>query len=222
MGTSNVFSTFDPTSLFAGEPPVRHRAVTIAGFQNAIGSKLKRGTLLGRSSVGDAVTSVKASGANTGNGTIAMDGTTPVLAAGLNGTYKVRMTAATAFTVTDPTGATVGTGATGTPFSNEIKFTVTVGGVAFVAGDGFDIAINAEDTYLVSVKTATDGSQTPSAILAADTDTSAGAINSPAYFEGEFAGEMMTIDASWTIATVQAALRQSGSALFVRSVGVLG
>lgn len=82
--------------------------------------------------------------------------------------------------------------------------------------------VTATDKYILSVATATDGSQVPSAVLAADTDASAADVKTPAYFEGEFAGEIMTIDASWTIATVQAALRQAGSALFVRSVGTLG
>lgn len=82
--------------------------------------------------------------------------------------------------------------------------------------------VSSTDKYIVCVKTASDGSQVPAAVLAADTDASAADVSSPAYFEGEFAGEIMTIDPSWTIATLQAALRQAGSALFVRSVGTLG
>lgn len=140
MGTANVYSTYDPTSLFAGAFPVRQRPVALNANLNPapvatspgglVATPLPRGTLLGR--------------------------------------------------------------------------------------------VTATDTYIPCVKTATDGSQVPAAILAADTETSAGAVTAPGYFEGEFAGEVMTIDPSWTIATVQAALRQAGSSLYVRSVGTLG
>ncbi|SFT11708.1 head decoration protein [Methylobacterium sp. yr668] len=82
--------------------------------------------------------------------------------------------------------------------------------------------VTATDKYILSVATASDGSQVPAAILAADTDASAADVKTPAYFEGEFAGEIMQIDASWSIAAVQAALRQANSHLYVRSVGTLG
>jgi hypothetical protein len=67
-----------------------------------------------------------------------------------------------------------------------------------------------------------DGSQVPAAVLAADLDASVADAVGPAYFEGEFAGEIMTIDASWTIQTLQASLRQNKADLYVRTVGVLG
>jgi hypothetical protein len=82
--------------------------------------------------------------------------------------------------------------------------------------------ITATDKYIPSVRTASDGSQNPVAVLAGDTDTTAADVNAPAYFEGEFAGEVMVIDASWTIAQVQAALRIALLPLYVRSVGSLG
>lgn len=82
--------------------------------------------------------------------------------------------------------------------------------------------VTATDKYVPCVATASDGSQVPAAILAADTDASVADVKTPAYFEGEFAGEIMTIDPSWTIQTVQAALRQASSHLYVRSVGTLG
>lgn len=130
MGTANVFATYDPTSLFAGEYPIRHRPITLASGSNTTGTPLKRGALLGR--------------------------------------------------------------------------------------------VTATDKYIPCVKTASDGSQTPAAVLAGDTDAGAADVATAAYFEGEFAGEMMTLDASWTIATLQAALRQVNSPLYVRSVGTLG
>lgn len=75
------------------------------------------------------------SGGNTGNGTIA----TATLAK--NGVWQVRMASATTFNVTDPDGLVTGPHATGvatdTRFHTNIK--VTVGGTAFVAGDGWDL-----------------------------------------------------------------------------------
>lgn len=83
--------------------------------------------------------------------------------------------------------------------------------------------VTATDKYIVCVKTAADGSQTPAAILAADNvDPSAGDVGAPAYFEGEFAGEMLAYDASWTLTTLEAAFRQADEPVYIRSVGVLG
>ncbi|WP_426315512.1 head decoration protein [Methylobacterium fujisawaense] len=130
MGTSNVYASYDPTALFAGAFPVRHRPVTVASGSNAAGAPLKRGTLLGR--------------------------------------------------------------------------------------------VAATDKYVPCVATVNDGSQVPAAVLAADLDASVADAVGPAYFEGEFAGEIMTIDASWTIQTLQASLRQNKADLYVRTVGVLG
>ena len=125
-----TYATFDPTSLFAGNGPYRHRPLTLASGSNTTGTPLARGALLGR--------------------------------------------------------------------------------------------VTATDKYIPCVATASDGSQTPVAILAADTDAGAADVVTVGYFEGEFAGEKMTIDASWTIATLQTVLRKALSALFVRSVGTLG
>ncbi len=79
------------------------------------------------------------------------------------------------------------------------------------------------DTYIPCVATATDGSQVPAAVTAMDADTTAGGgITTPAYYEGTFAFEVMSVDGSWTYATLRAALRQMGSQIDVRSVGSLG
>ena len=82
--------------------------------------------------------------------------------------------------------------------------------------------ITSSDLYILSVATASDGSQNPIAVLAADADPSGGNITVPAYFEGEFAGELCTFDSSWTIATLQTALRKVASLIYIRSLGVLG
>ena len=78
-------------------------------------------------------------GANTGNGTFTVGPT-----AGANiqqGNYSLKFLTATTFTLTAPNGATLPNG-TSLVYSNaQISFTITAGGTAFVAGDGFLIEV---------------------------------------------------------------------------------
>jgi len=123
------------------------------------------GTVLAVILLGAASAAAK-TGGNTGNGTVAMDATTPVLAGAKVGVYTVRFTAATAFTVEDPSGDVIGSGVTGTAFADDIKFTITAGGTAFVAGDGFDITVAAAaiEKYVPINFSANDSSQIAAAI----------------------------------------------------------
>lgn len=102
--------------------------------------KLQPGAVLIPLLIGTATAAVKASGANTGNGTISA--VTTLTGAKL-GLYTVRFTSATAYTVEDPDGFSLGNGKTGTAFADDIGFTITAGGTAFVADDGFDITVAA-------------------------------------------------------------------------------
>jgi hypothetical protein len=83
---------------------------------------------------------VGTAGANTGNGTMsAISASTSMQ----NGSYLVKFTAATAFNVTAPNGVSMPAGVTGTAYvDNQINFTITAGGTAFVAGDTFTISQN--------------------------------------------------------------------------------
>lgn len=137
-------------------------------------SEVVIGTVLGAVLLGSAAAAAK-SGGNTGTGTIAMDATTPILQGAVDGVYTVRFTAATAFTVESPNGDVIGTGVTGTAFGDDVKFTVTAGGTAFVAGDGFDITVSPATTEKLKPLSATavDGSQEPSAIALAPRATGA-------------------------------------------------
>lgn len=81
--------------------------------------------------------------------------------------------------------------------------------------------VTATDKYVPSVKTASDGSQVPGPILLHEVDASAGDAGAKAYFTGEYAGEVMTFDASWTMATLEAAYRQANVSIFVKSVGAV-
>jgi hypothetical protein len=104
------------------------------------GAKIYPGTVLGLQTTG-ATAVAAALGTNTGNGTFGA--ITPVTVPTQIGVYSVLFTAATAFTVTAPSGATA-TGSTGVAFSAlGIGFTITAGGTAFAAGDTFAITTTA-------------------------------------------------------------------------------
>ncbi|MDV2988158.1 UNVERIFIED_CONTAM: head decoration protein [Methylobacteriaceae bacterium AG10] len=81
--------------------------------------------------------------------------------------------------------------------------------------------ITASDKYIPCVRTASDGSQVPDAILLHDVDAAAADQGAKAYFTGEYSGEVMIFDASWSIATLEAAFRQAKVAIFVKSVGTI-
>lgn len=84
--------------------------------------------------------------------------------------------------------------------------------------------ITATDKYIASVAGAADGSQLAAnlVILAEDVDTTAGDVVAPVYMQGTFAFEKMTVDASWSFATLDAALRAAASQIYLRTLGVLG
>lgn len=86
------------------------------------------------------------------------------------GSYVVKMTGATAFTVTDPNGVSLpSASALGAYTDPQINFTITAGGTAFVAGDTFTIAVTAgSGKYTSYIPTATDGSGVVAGILLAN------------------------------------------------------
>ena len=221
------YPTYDPTALYAGEGPYRSRPLTLAQAGNPAvpySGVTKRGTLLGRASVGSGPGSVTAAPAAgiTGNGVATPDAATPVLANASAGGYVVKFTSATAFDVYDPNGRKLSSGAVAAAYADQVKFAIAAGATAFIAGDSFVLTVAAVDIYVPCVATATNGSQVPAAVLCADSDPTASAITAPGYFEGTFAFEVMTVDPSWTYATLRSALRQAQSQLDVRSVGQLG
>ena len=221
------YPVFDPTALYAGEGDYRSRPLSLAQAGNVAvpysGFK-KRGTLLGRSSVGSGpgAVAVAPNPGITGNGVATPDAASPVVANASAGGYVVKFTSATAFDVYDPNGRKLSSGVVGAAYSDQIKFAIAAGSTAFVAGDSFTLTVAAADIYVPCVATATDGSQVPAAVLAYDADPTLGPITAPGYFDGTFAFEIMTVDPSWTYATLRAALRQAQSQLDVRSVGQLG
>jgi len=82
---------------------------------------------------------------NTGNGTL---GTLSALAAAQPGAYNAVFVAATKFEVYDPLGKFIAVGTTGVAFSSQVQFTITAGGTAFVAGDGFSVTVTANTVVI--------------------------------------------------------------------------
>ena len=76
--------------------------------------------------------------------------------------------------------------------------------------------ITASGNYILSVKSAADGSQVPSAILADATDATGGAVTTGVYLTGEFNVTALNYDATWTPATLKTALRPLD--MFLKSV----
>jgi Bacteriophage lambda head decoration protein D len=100
----------------------------------------------------------------------------------------------------------------GTPYVNaQINFTITAGGTAFAAGDTFALT-NSRTTgnFIICVKGASDGSNTPAAVLADSVDASVSPQMVGAYFMGEFNALAVTIDPSWTLADISVALQPRG------------
>jgi hypothetical protein len=95
----------------------------------------------GFETAGSAAIASAPNGGNTGTGTVTAG---PTAAAGVveNGAYSVLFTDATHFDVIAPDGSQLKAGQTGVAYADGgIGFTITAGGTAFVAGDGFTMTV---------------------------------------------------------------------------------
>ncbi|MDE2472336.1 MAG: head decoration protein, partial [Bradyrhizobium sp.] len=169
----------------------------------AAGSNLPRGTVLGQQTSYSVTT---AAGTNTGTGTI---GSVSAVGGAMVGAYKAVASSATAWVVTNPEGATLAGATTGAAYSNGgIAFTIAAGATAFAAGDSFTVnVVDSIGNFIESVKTASDGSQTPVAILADFADATNGPVRTGAYVMGEFNLNALTYDPSWTPEALVNAMR---------------
>lgn len=197
--------TYIPDQLIAGNLKIVSQPIILSA------GTLPRGSVLGAVS---AQSVISASGTNTGNGTV---GSLSASTGSKTGAYLLKATAATTFSVTDPEGNALPNATVGTAYSQQgIGFTLTAGGTAFAAGDSFTLTVeDAVGQYKLSVKTASDGSQTPVAILADYADASAGPVTAGAYLMAEVNANALNFDASWDIPTLTAALRPYS--IFVKS-----
>lgn len=81
--------------------------------------------------------------------------------------------------------------------------------------------ITASKKFVLSLTASADGSQTPKAILAVDTDASEADAVGPAYFEGQFAQEELTFGTGHTAVTVEAAFRAEAAPIYLKSIGAV-
>lgn len=188
-----------------------------------LGKKTNDGALSAADAVADGA------GANTGTGTVVLDETTPVLAGAKIGDYTLKcISAATAepaadavFEVYDPEGAYIGktdAGTTGDTFSKHIKFVITdkaTAGeeVAFAAGDGFIIAVSqaaASGELAAWDPTATDGSEVPYGILAAEAPINVATQYVSVYISGRFNADEVVVPTGVDVDSAFDALREKG------------
>lgn len=85
--------------------------------------------------------------------------------------------------------------------------TVTVSGTAPLVRGTVLGQVTASGEYVLSVKTASDGSETPCAILVDYVDPTSGAVSAGIYQMGMFNQNRITFDASWTVPELKDALR---------------
>lgn len=173
---------------------------------------LKRGTVLGQQT--ENPVQVISGAGNTGDGVIGSITLGPAIK---TGGYQLIATAITKFNVTSPAGDVLGVATVDTPFVHaEIALTITAGGVAFKVADSFTLNVfDAVGTYVECVRTATDGSQYPLAILVDDADATSGPVTAGAYLSGEFNAARLIYGATWSLPALVSAMRPYG--LFAKS-----
>jgi len=192
-----------------------------------LGKKTNDGALSAADAVADGASE---DGTNTGTGTVELDETTPVLAGAKIGDYALKcISAATAdpaadavFEVYDPEGAYIGktdAGTAGDTFSKHINFVITDKATdgeekAFAVGDGFIIAISQADAsgeLAAWDPTATDGSEVPYGILAAEAPINVAAAQYVSVFiSGRFNADEVVVPTGVDVDIVFDALRDKG------------
>lgn len=81
--------------------------------------------------------------------------------------------------------------------------------------------VAASGKYKKCVASANDGSQTPVGFLADDVDAASADAACNVYEEGQFTWEMIIVDASWTMATLNRSFEAQSRDIFIRSVGAV-
>jgi hypothetical protein len=180
--TTTTFAEGNYTGEFlvseSPQPNYSREVVTLAAGQN-----LGPGTVLGKITTGSSAAVAAFAHNASGTGTIA---SVTVSAGAKPGAYKVVMigpgSGAGTFTVEDPDGVVVGTGAVGSAFSGGgLAFTVADGTPDFVAGEGFTITVAAgAGTHTQFNQDAANGSQHAAGILYGAVDASGGAASAVA------------------------------------------
>ncbi len=202
--------TYSPDNLIAGDGQVRGEVITLLSGQN-----LTRGTLLGKISDG-AVTAVGAADvpAPVAATITASPTATTAAKAGIHRFVCVTAGATGKFRHYDPDGNVVGDATTGTEYTGGgLTLTITDAGTDPAVGEAFKVTVTiaaGSGSYKKSLAAATDGSETPIAILAEDCDASGGDAECVAYYTGDFNEDAITFGSGHTAASVKDALRARG------------
>lgn len=224
MELVSSLNSFTPDALIGGtEIPLLTKVVPIIRGSGTV----VRGTVLGKVTIGAATAAAKAGG-NTGNGTLTMDATTPILAGAKVGVYKLRIVRAAVAQVgttppvpavaplakfVDPDGNILDTfelaTTPGVTITNDLKFAVLEGNTPFAVDDGFDITVAAgSGKYKIVNSANVDGSAVAEVIVAQTVAVPANAeLNAECYTQGVFNGDHLTFGGSDTAATHAARLR---------------
>lgn len=195
--------TFTPDSLIASGDPISE-SITLEQGQN-----LKRGSLIGKVTVGEISESHQG---NTGNGEITFAAIQPGSQPGVYSVVCItEKHEGGTFRITDPKGYVLGDIEVGQNFSNQIAFSISAPTVDFVAQDSFSVTVApGSGEWRLSDGNRVDGSQVPRAILAQDTDATDRAEITACYRAGIFNGNAMTFGPGYTADIVRESLRDSG------------
>lgn len=215
-GAGIVAGYVDNPLILPGKQPVFLRKTVLKS-----GALFKAGSVLGKITAGAVTSGVKASGANTGDGTFVLDVTSPKRISVQVGRYTLRVTNVPAahgsvWELKDPRGISLGNpfvaGSGGTKtVDNQIKGVLTDAGTDWVAGDGFDIDVAAGSSkYILSAAAAEDGSAEPVAILGEEVDATGADKNCPVMIEGYFNETALVLGTGHTVDTVRVPLQRLG------------
>lgn len=172
-------------------------------------------------------------GENTGTGTLVKDPTTPVLPGAEDGVYLIKCkSAATSegtpaeavFEVFNPSGGLMGSINAGTDgedvWSNRIKFTITDNAtgdekVPFAAGDAFTFTVASEQAAASGDlaawdPTASNGSEVPYGILAAEAPINVAAQYVSVFISGRFNADEVVVPTGVNVDSAFDALRDKG------------
>ena len=184
-----------------------------------LGKKTNDGAISVAAAVADGAS---AEGANTGTGTCTKDVTAPAFANALLGDYRAVVTrayvaegtVAGAYAVYDPLGNHIGDGVIGDTWANQIKFVLAEAGeTKFVVGDAFILTVAqaaASNDLAAWDPTATDGSEEPYGILAAEAPINIAAQYVSVFISGKFNADEVVVPTGVDVDSAFDALREKG------------
>jgi hypothetical protein len=204
-------------------------AAAVPAF-TVLGKKTNDGTVTRSAVVAEA--GAGSGGENTGTGTLVADDQNPILEGAEDGVYLIKCksaatttpsTAEAVFEVFSPDGGLMGSidvGTDGDVWENRIKFTITdkaTSGddVAFAAGDAFTFTVAtaqaaASGDLAAWDPTATDGSEVPYGILAAEAPKNEAAQYVSVFISGRFNADKVVVPTDVDVDTAFDALRDKG------------